>query len=508
MPSASERLRLAELLASLSLATDIGTGRPLGHGARTCIASMAIGHRMGLDTQRLRSLFQSALLKFLGCTADASETASAVGGNDLAFSAAMGPVFYGGGGEIARTMMSSVGQGEGLARRGRLLLAAMTDTKSVREGIAAHCEVATMLASRLGMDEGAIQALRHIYERWDGKGFPAGKKGTEIPIEARIVAVAGDVDLLVTAGSDPHEIISKRDGKGYDPSVVAAWQALETQSGDEDWEQVMRAEPQPFSYVSDLDSALMTMADFTDLKSPWTRGHSRKVAILASGAAARAGCSASDVRDIGRAGMVHDLGRVGVENGIWDKPGSLSSFEWEKVMIHPYLTGRILNRCPALRHLEPLASSHHERIDGSGYHHQWAGDQLSPLARILAAADVFDAVRSDRPHRPGLGMDEALVALRVEAESGLLDAEAVAHVAAAAGGELEALTPTNPHGLTDREIEVLAHIATGLTNRVVGEKLFISTKTVGRHVENIYNKIGVSTRAGAAIYAMEQGLLR
>jgi HD-GYP domain-containing protein (c-di-GMP phosphodiesterase class II)/DNA-binding CsgD family transcriptional regulator len=469
---------------------------------------MAIGNRMGLDPQRLRSLFQSALLKFLGCTADASNTASAVGGNDLAFNAAMGPVFYGGGGEIARTMVSSVGHGKGLARRGRLLLAAMTDTKSVREGLAAHCEVATMLASRLGMDEGAIQALRHVYERWDGKGFPAGTKGTEIPIESRIIAVAGDVDLFITAGTDPDEIISRRNGKGYDPSVVAAWHSLEPQSGEADWEQVMTAEPQPFSYLSDLDTGLMAMADFADLKSPWTRGHSRRVATLASEAAERAGFPAPQVRDIGRAGMIHDLGRVGVESGIWDKHGPLSSFEWEKVMLHPYLTGRILNRCPALRHLEPLASSHHERIDGSGYHHQWAGDQLSPLARILAAADVFDAVSSDRPHRPGLGMDQALIALREEAESGRLDAEAVAHVAATAGGELEAPPPKNPHGLTDREIEVLAYIATGLTNRVVGEKLFISTKTVGRHVENIYNKIGVSTRAGAAIYAMEQGLLR
>jgi HD-GYP domain-containing protein (c-di-GMP phosphodiesterase class II) len=463
---------------------------------------------MGLDAQRLRSLFQTSLLKFLGCTADASETATAVGGNDLGFNAAMGPVFYGGGAEIARTMVSSVGSGEPLVRRVRLLLAAMADTKSVREGLAAHCEVATMLATRLGMDEGAIQALGHVYERWDGKGFPAGISGTEIPIEARIVAVAGDVDLLITAGTDPDEIITRRRGKGYDPEVVTAWQALEPQSGETDWEQVMRAEPQPFSYLSDLDRALMAMADFTDLKSPWTRSHSRNVADLASRAAVVAGFPNSDIRDIRRAALVHDLGRVGVENGIWDKPGPLSSFDWEKVMIHPYLTGRILDRCPALRHLEPLATSHHERIDGSGYHRQWAGGQISPLARILAAADVFDAIRSDRPHRLGLGMDEALVAVRDEAESGRLDAEAVTHVAAAASGVSEAPRPSNTNGLTDREMEVLAHIATGLTNRAVGEKLFISTKTVGRHVENIYTKIGVSTRAGAAIYAMEHGLLR
>jgi HD-GYP domain-containing protein (c-di-GMP phosphodiesterase class II) len=507
MESGSEGFRLAELLAALSLATDIGTGRPIGHGARTCLLSMAIGDRMGLDPKRLRSLFQTSLLKFLGCTADASETAAAVGGNELAFNATMGPVFYGGGAEIARKMVMSVGNGEPFARKLRLLVGAMTDTESTRQGLAAHCEVAAMLATRLGMDEGAIQALRHVYERWDGKGFPAGLSDTDIPIEARIVAVAGDVDLLITAGTDPDEIISRRRGKGYDPDVVTACQALERQSGEADWEQLMSTEPQPFSYISDLDIALTAMADFTDLKSPWTRGHSRNVADLASGAAAIAGFPNADVRDMRRAGLVHDLGRVGVENGIWDKPGPLTSFDWEKVMIHPYLTGRILSRCPALRNLEPLASGHHERIDGSGYHHQWEGDQISQAARILAAADVFDAIRSDRPHRPGRGMDEALVVLREEAESGRLDTRAVAHVAAAAGGEIETPRRSNPDGLTDREMEVLACISTGLTNRIVGEKLFISTKTVGRHVENIYTKIGVSTRAGAAIYAMEHGLL-
>jgi HD-GYP domain-containing protein (c-di-GMP phosphodiesterase class II) len=503
MRSESERVRLAEVLGALSLATDIGTGRPLGHGARTCLIAMAIGEQMGLNPERLRSLFQVALLKFLGCTADSPETARAVGGDERAFNAAMGPVLFGGSPEMARAMVASVGKTETFVRRGRLLVSAMTDTKSAREGLAAHCEIAAMLAQRLNLGRGVIMALRHVYERWDGKGYPAGVRGDEIPIEARIVAVAGDADLL---DADAAETISRRIGKGYDPDVVEAWQAI-VHWRESDWEETMNAEPEPVVYSDDLDSALTVMADFVDLKSTWTRGHSRNVAELAMGGAVAAGLPESDVRDLRRAGLVHDLGRVGVENGIWDKPGPLSSFEWEKVMIHPYLTGRILNRCQALRGLEALATSHHERIDGSGYHHQWTGDHLTPQTRILAAADVFDALRSDRPHRPALDWEEAVGAMSEEVEAGRLDREAVAFVISAAGGELDTPEQPNPDGLTDRELEVLTLIASGLTNRAVGEALFIATKTVGRHVENIYSKIGVSTRAGAAIYSMEHDLL-
>lgn len=504
MQSESERVRLAEVLGALSLATDIGTGRPLGHGARTCLIAMAIGEQMGLDLERLRSLFQVSLLKFLGCTADSPETARAVGGDERGFNAALGPVLFGSVPEMARAMVASVGRTEPLVRRGQLLVSAMTDTKSAREGLAAHCEVAAMLAQRLNMDRNVIAALRHAYERWDGKGYPAGVSGDEIPIEARIVAVAGDADLLDT---DAAQTISRRSGKGYDPDVVSAWQAVGVHRRETDWEETINAEPEPIAYIDDLDSALTVMADLVDLKSTWTRGHSRNVAELAMGAAVAAGLPDSDVRDIRRAGLVHDLGRVGVENGIWDKPGPLTSFEWEKVMIHPYLTGRILNRCLALRGLEALATSHHERIDGSGYHHQWTGSQLSPPTRILAAADVFDALRSDRPHRAALDWDEAVGVISEEVAAGRLDREAVAFVISAAGGEIDRPDQPNPDGLTDRELEVLTHIASGLTNRAVGEALFISTKTVGRHVENIYSKIGVSTRAGAAVYAMEHNLL-
>jgi len=249
------------------------------------------------------------------------------------------------------------------------------------------------------------------------------------------------------------------------------------------------------------------MADFVDLKSPWTRGHSRRVAKLAGDAALVAGFGQRVASHLSQAALVHDLGRVGVENGIWDKPATLSTDEWEKVRMHPYLTDRILSRCPAMAGLGEIASSHHERMDGSGYHRHSTADHLSRETRILAAADVFVALGSDRPYRGAFSQGDALAIIRDEVADGRLDREAVSCVVTAAGGAVGDLRSVNPEGLTEREVEVLRLMAGGLTNRQMGDRLFISPKTVGRHVENIYLKIGVSTRAGAAVYAMERRLL-
>ena len=194
-------------------------------------------------------------------------------------------------------------------------------------------------------------------------------------------------------------------------------------------------------------------------------------------------------------------------NGVWDKPGPLSTDEWETVRLHPYLTDRIVSRCPQLVELGVLASSHHERLDGSGYHRQSTASELSIEAKLLAAADVLAALTSSRPHRGAHDLAAAEKIMRAEVDEGHLDGQAVAFVIAAAGGKTESPRTRHPDGLTDRELDVLRLVCRGLTNRKIGDELFISVKTVGRHVENIYAKIGVSTRAGAAVYAMEKRLL-
>lgn len=513
MQAPGPRLRLAELLASVSLATDLGTGQPPGHALRTCAVATALAEALGLGPAEVRAVHQVALLRFLGCTADSAETAAAVGGDDRAFLAAMAPAWMGSTREATGRFVRAVGAGEPWPRRVALVARGLADPNEAERSLSAHCEVAVMLAARMGLEQPVVDALAHAYERWDGKGHPAGLAGEEIPVAVRVVVVARDVDLALKQGEDPRALARARRGRAYDPAVVDALDdvapdVLAGLEGADEWEAALAAEPLPAATVAagELDDVLSAWADFADLKSPWTRGHSRAVASLAEAAGRRAGLDAARCDGLRLAGLVHDIGRVAVENGIWDKPGALTTSEWERVRLHPYFTERVLVRCTALAPIAGPAASHHERTDGSGYHRSLGGDALSPADRILAAADVFAALVADRPHRPALGPDDAARTLEAEAGRGL-DADAVACVLAAAGRRQAPPPRRRPADLTDREVEVLRLIARGASNRVVAERLVISPKTVGRHVENLYRKIGVSSRAAAAVFAMEQRLL-
>lgn len=370
-----------------------------------------------------------------------------------------------------------------------------------------------MLAVHAGLEASIVEALAHGHERWDGKGFPAGLSGEAIPISVRIFVVARDADLARLLGEDPFDWMRGRKGKAYDPAVVDAFervgpQVLAALDGADEWEVALATEPAPVSTVkgNGLDAVLRAFADFVDLKSPWTRGHSRKVAALAERAARHAGMGEEHCTTLRRAALVHDLGRVGIENRIWDKSDKLTLPEHERVRLHTYYTERILDRCTALAELAELACAHHERADGSGYHRGLASESLSSSARILAAADVFVALTSERPHRPASDPQQAARLLEREART-RLDTGAVACVLAAAGTREAPHSAKWPAGLTDREVEVLKLIALGRANKEVARTLLISTKTVGRHIENLYRKIDVSSRAAAALFAVEHGLL-
>ncbi len=512
-PGSSRPLRLAELLASVSLATDLGTGQPLGHALRTCTIAVALAEALGCSPEEVRTVHQFTLLRFLGCTSDAAEAAALVGGDDLALNAAMGPVLMGSTREVLGTFVRSVAPGQPRRRRVGLVARGLADSKGTERSLSTHCEVGVMLARRIGLPQAVLEALAHAYERWDGKGFPTGLAGEAIPLAVRVAVVARDADLATVQGEDPRTWTRERSGRAYDPSVVEAFEragpdVLAALAGSDEWETALAGEPGRAATVEPdrLDDVLTAFADFADLKSPWIRGHSRRVASLAEDAGRHAGLDDATCGVLRRAGLVHDLGRVAVENGIWDKPGALTRAEWERVRLHPYFTERILARCGSLASLVQPACSHHERLDGTGYHRSLPAEALSRADRILAAADVFAALTADRPHRPALADDAAARALEAEGQRGL-DGEAVACVLAAAGHR-EAPSPRGwPADLTDREVEVLRLIARGQSNREVAERLFISPKTVGRHVENVYAKIGVSSRAAAAVFAMQEHLL-
>jgi HD-GYP domain-containing protein (c-di-GMP phosphodiesterase class II)/DNA-binding CsgD family transcriptional regulator len=507
----SRPLHLTELLASVSLATDLGTGQPLGHALRTCTIAASLAEEMGCAPDDVRTVHQFALLRFLGCTSDAAETAAAVGGDDRALNAAMAPVLMGSGPEMMGRFVRSVAPGQPPLRRLRLVAGTLADPKGTQRSLSTHCEVAVMLAGRAGLEQPLLEALAHAYERWDGKGHPKRLKGNAIPLAVRVALVARDIDLAVMLGDDPRDFVRARSGRAYDPAVVDAFErvgadVLSDLDGADEWETALASEPEPVTTVGPdaLDAVLTSFADFADLKSPWIRGHSRRVASLVEGAGRLAGLDDGVCDDLRRAGLVHDLGRVAVENGIWDKPGPLTTAEWEQVRLHAYYTERILDRCRSLASILAPASSHHERLDGTGYHRSLHAEALSRGDRILAAADVFAALTADRPHRPAYGEEEASRLLEVEAG---LDGDAVACVLAAAGRRPGPSPAGWPAELTDREVEVLRLIARGRSNREVAQQLFISPKTVGRHVENLYRKIGVSSRAAAAVFAMEHELL-
>jgi len=507
--------RLAELTVALSLATDLGTGQPMEHGMRTCLLSLATANALGLDGETRSCVYYVALLRFIGCTSDASETALLAGGDDLAFNAAMAPMLMARSGEGMRYFLRHLADDLPVHRRIGRVVRALSDPGMEARSLSGHCEVASRLAVHLGLPAQVSHALGHAYERWDGKGHPDGLAGDDVPVSVRVVTVARDVELWSREAGWPDtlDVLAGRRGFGYDPAVVDAfveggpgWLGALT---DDLVAQVLAAEPEPVLALDAdaLDRALGAVAHFTDMKSAFFRGHSTGVAALVAAAAGAAGLSDGEATALGRAGLVHDLGSVGVPSGIWDRPGALSSYQWEHVRLHSYLGERVLNRCELLAPLADLAGRHHERVDGSGYHRNAAGDQLGLGPRLLAAADACHAMTEERPHRPARTPGDAARQLLDDADAGRFRRQEVDAVLEAVGQASRPASVARPAGLTEREIDVLRLVARGQTNKAVAASLGISPRTVGTHVEHIYAKAGVTTRAGATLFAMEHRLL-
>ena len=357
--------------------------------------------------------------------------------------------------------------------------------------------------------------LYQTFERWDGRGVPAEAKGSEILLPARLVNLADVVEVYQRNGGIDAAIAVARERSGtqFDPQLVDLFCAEAPTLFDgldavTTWTAVIEAEPALAIVLSDegLDSALEAIADFTDVKSPWTIGHSRGVADLAGAAATIAGLQDADATLVRRAGLLHDLGRLGVSNSIWDKRGPLTAAELERVRLHPYLTERMLASSAALSELGAIAVQHHERLDGSGYPRGLSGNAIAPAGRILAAADAYHAMTEPRPHRDARTAVEAATELRAGVRQGLFDSDAADAVLRAAGHPARRRREW-PAGLTSREVEVLRLLVRGLSNKEIAEQLVISRKTAGSHVEHIYAKIGVSNRARASLFAMKHGLM-
>ena len=507
-------VRLAELVAALSLGVDLGFGQPMEHVLRECMIALRLADRVGLDDAERSTVYYTGLLVNVGCHSDAHEQAKWFG-DDIALKSGKYDRDFRSLRAAAATM-SLVGSGNPPLHRFRVGLEfAVSGRHDVDGMIERHSAIARELAERLDLNEAVQEAVGASYEAWDGKGWPAGLAGDRIPIGARLTQFAEFIEVAHRLGGvgAAVELAEQRAGLQFDPDVSAILCAdpegiLSDVDSAHTWNAVIDAEPALRVTLSDaaFDEALLAIADFVDLKSPYTLGHARAVAELAAATAAQLGLGEDEAQMLRRAGLVHDLGRLGVSNAIWDKPGPLGVGEWERIRLHPYLTERMLHQSSALAPLAEIAVQHRERLDGSGYPKGLSGAAISRPARILGAVDAYRSMCEPRPHRPALGAEHAAEELQADARAGKLDAEAVAAVLAAAGHPT-AHRPEWPDGLTSREVDVLRLIARGLSSKQIATQLVITPKTARNHIEHIYTKIDATSRVAASLYATEHGLL-
>jgi HD-GYP domain-containing protein (c-di-GMP phosphodiesterase class II)/DNA-binding CsgD family transcriptional regulator len=509
-------IRLVELLAALSLATDLANGFPMEKGLRNCLLAFLIGRELGLVEDELADVYYFGLLRSIGCTSYAYEEAIATG-DDRNFRNSFAGLDSSQPADMMRRAFTRLGEGRGLAGRARAIRGVVAGGRNFVMGMgAANCDAGAHLAERIGVGKSVSRALTQVHERWDGKGIPGAIAGENIHLAARIGCLAHDVTVhrVDESREEVCKMVRRRAGGQHDPQVAGAFlrrsdEMLDAIEKESVWDAILELEPEPRPWLpeSRIDDTARAFADFTDLKSPYTLGHSTGVAKLAEAAARKRGCSDSDVTAVRRAALMHDLGRASVSNGIWDKPGRLTTPEWERVRLHPYYTERVLEKAPALRPLARMAGGHHERLDGSGYHRGDPAALLPLLSRILAAADVYHAMLELRPHRTALNPEAAAQELAKEVTAGRLDRDAVNGVLEAAGQNAQMPKREWPAGLSVREIDVIRLAVRGRSNRQMAGELFVSDDTVKTHLRHIYEKVGFSSRAGLALFAMENDLL-
>ncbi len=503
--------RLAEMVGALSYATDSAAGLPLETAVRTCVTATAIGRELGLAGAAASEVYYSGLLRFVGCTAYAHETARYGAGDDLGLltvlnlADARSPVDV-----LGRVLRASAMP---LSSRLRTVTALATDPRIGQRLAAAHCGLAVTLATAMQMPAAVVTALGQMYERYDGRGSPAGLRGAEVSLPARILQVAWvcEAQRALAGPAAVGAVLAARRGGEFDPVVCdAAAGVLRSIVDDLDrswWDEFLAVEPDPVRLLDSTGTRTVAaaFARYVDVKSPYTIGHSTGVAELARAAGALYGLAEPECERLRIAALLHDLGRVSVPNGIWDAPRPLSRPERERVRLAAYHTERILAQSHLLEPYAHLAGSAYERLDGSGYPRGRGGVQLEPAARLLAAADVYHALTEERPHRRAFDAPAAAGQLAEQAAAGRLDGAAVQAVLAAAGQPRRA-SARHPDGLTTREVEVLVLLARGLTNKSIARRLGISPRTVQNHVAHVFEKTSVSNRAAAAVYAVGHGI--
>jgi HD-GYP domain-containing protein (c-di-GMP phosphodiesterase class II) len=418
------QLRLSEVLSALSHALDITEGQPRGHAERTCLIGMRLGRQIGLGQEDLSALFYALLLKDAGCSSNSAKVASLYGSADGAVKRDRKTTDHLRPAQSLRHMLRNIAPGASPLEKARYIRALVAHgSEGTRELTALRCERGADVARKLGMDEATAKAIAALDEHWDGRGYPDGAAADEIPLLGRIVCLAQTAEVFWQLGgaAGACQVARGRRGKWFDPQLADALCACE--HDDDFWfslEQPRVAAWEPVDRVETVDQPRLdrvaeAFAAVVDAKSPFTAAHSQGVARIALGLACLLDLDDRTRRDLYRAGLLHDIGKLGVSNRILDKPSRLDASEWREVRRHPLTSLQILRRVGALRGVARLSGLHHERLDGSGYYLGFDGTQLDLPARVLAVADVAEALSAERPYRAALAPDDVLAIMAREA---------------------------------------------------------------------------------------------
>jgi HD-GYP domain-containing protein (c-di-GMP phosphodiesterase class II) len=509
-------VRLADLLVGLSGVTDLGMGMEIGEAARSCLVSTRLARGSGCSEDEVRDVFYTSLLMHVGCTAYSHEVSQLVGDEQSVkragvFSNPDSPL------DLVTGFLPRITREAPHGQRMRTLRNAVLKSREITDGFsAANCQVGSLVARRLGLPAPVSAALLDVFEWWNGKGRPQRLHGEDISAATRLAQVGGCAAAYAGVGGADAAVAAVRARAGglldpaaaerlcrLAPSLLSDLDAIDVRA------MLLDLEPQPHLLVPKprLDAVLGAFGDAVDLKSPMFHGHSAAVGALAHHAATHLGLAADEVSTARRAGLVCDLGRAAVADGIWERPGAFTQADWLQVRLHPYWTEQVVAGSSILAEVGAIAGSHHERLDGSGYYRRATAFSLPVTARVVAAADAYVVALESRPHREAMGPDQAAERLLAETNAGTLDGEVVDAVLAAAGNHTRAAQPVAPGGLTPRQVEVLRLLAEGLANKEIGQRLGISPRTAEHHVQDIYTRLGVSSRAPAALFAMEHRLL-
>jgi putative nucleotidyltransferase with HDIG domain len=426
-------IRTSEIISALSYALDLTEGRPMGHSVRSCMLGMRIAQQIGMPQEMQADLYYALLLKDAGCSSNSSRLFHILNADEIR---AKGDVkttdWTRVGWESLHYAVSHVATNSPLPERvWRLLQVAVTQQRDSCELVKIRCERGSQIAKKLGFSDGVASGIHSLDEHWNGGGYPNHLLKREIPIFSRIANLSQTLDVFMTAHGPEAamDAARQRSGRWFDPDLVKAVESLCTRGmlwNGLDSQDVLQGvsafEPETRRLTADdqtIDSICFAFADIIDAKSPFTYQHSNGVAAAALEIADYFGMSDTDRRQLRRAALMHDIGKLSVSNHILEKPGKLTPEEWNVVKNHPYYTYEILKRIPAFESFSSDAAAHHERLDGTGYWRKWSGEELSFTARILAVADVFDALRAKRPYRDALPLEKVFSIMREDSPRAL-----------------------------------------------------------------------------------------